>query len=99
MRTLALLLGMAALAFAQDPYRNRMNDPTPSQPVVREGVLPTYWMPYENRMNARFGEARAGDLTGGPPPNRNRMNVVYPAAAAPAPATIEAPRPDPQPRP
>jgi hypothetical protein len=99
MRTLALLLGMAALAFAQDPNRNRMNDPTPANPVVREGVLPMYWMPYENRMNARFGEARAGDLTGAPPPNRNRMNAVYPAAAAPAPAKIELLPLDPLPRP
>lgn len=83
-KTLVMLAAMAAAALAQDPNRNRMNDQFPEvrqQETVQrpsaQGILPSA---FENRMNVRYQEGTAAELTGGPNPYGNRMNVVWPKA-------------------
>ena len=77
---LAMLAAMAATAFAQDPNRNRMNDPYPEarqQEKIGRALegLPS---PYANRMNVQFQESTCAEMTGGPNPYGNRMNVEWP---------------------
>lgn len=83
-KTLALLAAMAAAALAQDPNRNRMNDPMPeARPQETVGrpspqiLLPS---PVENRMNVQYPESAAAELTGGPDPCGNRITVEWPKA-------------------
>lgn len=86
--TLTMLAAMAAAGLAQDPNRNRMNETYPkvaadehAAPSVQGGQP----APWGNRLNVVYQAGAARELTGAPPPNRNRMNETWPKAAAPAP--------------
>ena len=86
MRTLmtaAMLAAMAGSALAQDPNRNRMNEPTPEakqQELVAPSAQSGLPSPFANRMNVVYGEGAAKELTGGPNPFGNRMNLEWPKA-------------------
>lgn len=81
----ALVLATATTALAQDPHRNRMNDSYPAiHPEERAVRLPD---PFGNRMNVRFEESAAKELSGAPNPYANRMNDRWtPPAVTPKPA-------------
>ncbi len=77
--TLALLLGITAQSFAQDPNRNRMNEPYPEvKPQENLGRAPAAAPPATaNRMNVQSPEAPASELAGGPNPSENRLNMEW----------------------
>ena len=74
--TLALLLAISATAFAQDPNRNRMNEPYPEvQAKGNVGGASAAAPPANaNRMNVPAPEAPVSELAGAPNPSGNRMN-------------------------
>jgi hypothetical protein len=78
----AMLAAMASPAFAQDPNRNRMNDPYPEakQQECAGCIASDFGLPsmYGNRMNVMYSESGSRELTGGPNPSGNRMNMEWP---------------------
>src|SRR6185436_15492528 len=74
--TLAALLAITAAAFAQDPNRNRMNEPYPEARQQGDlGRAPTGAPPANaNRMNVEYPEGPTTELAGAPNPFANRMN-------------------------
>jgi hypothetical protein len=74
--TLAALLAVSAAAFAQDPNRNRMNEPYPDvQAKESVGRAPAGVPPANaNRMNVEYSAAPVSELAGAPNPMGNRMN-------------------------
>src|SRR4029453_18450798 len=105
----AMLIVLAATAFAQDPNRNRMNEPYPETGQRGNAGSPPRAArppPSFNRMNVQYLESPSVELTGGPSPYGNRMNDQVPKSAPkatkatkatekpPAPAPI---RPEPRP--
>ena len=69
--TLAALLAISAAAFAQDPNRNRMNEPYPEvQAKESAGAPPAN----ANRMNVQTPAAPVSELAGAPNPSGNRLN-------------------------
>lgn len=83
--TAAMLAAMAGLAFAQDPYGNRMNHQYPvggqqeqvARPFGESGLPPANG----NRMNVVYGDGcTCGELIGWPSPYENRMNLQWPKA-------------------
>ncbi len=80
----AMLAAMASTAFAQEPARNRMNDPYPGAKQQEcAGCLASevgLASSYGNRMNVSYSESGARELTGGPNPYANRMNLEWPKA-------------------
>ncbi|RPH43402.1 MAG: hypothetical protein EHM91_08765 [Planctomycetota bacterium] len=75
----AMLVALATTAFAQDPHRNRMNDPYP-EARQWDAAEPSSVSPYVNRMNVQYGESVAPAMTGGPNPYGNRMNEQVPTS-------------------
>ncbi|HVE42474.1 MAG TPA: hypothetical protein VNM14_21510 [Planctomycetota bacterium] len=77
--TLALLLGVTATSFAQDPNRNRMNEPYPEvRPQESLGHAPAAAPPATaNRMNVQYPDVPASELAGGPDPSENRLNMEW----------------------
>ena len=74
--TLAALLAIMSAAFAQDPNRNRMNEPYPeARPQGDLGRETTAAPPPNaNRMNVEYPEGPTSELAGAPNPFANRMN-------------------------
>ena len=80
--TIAMLAAMAAVALAQDPNQNRMNDQYPKA-VQKEQVERPFGQVLlpaasENRMNVRYLAGGSAEVTGGPNPYGNRMNFEWP---------------------
>ena len=78
--TLAALLAISSAAFAQDPNRNRMNEPYPearSQESV--GKAPAAPPANANRMNVQTPEGPVSELAVVPNPMGNRMNDEWAA--------------------
>jgi hypothetical protein len=77
--TLAALLAITSAAFAQDPNRNRMNEPYPEMKQQADlGKAPAGIPPANaNRMNVQAPEAPASELAGGPNSSENRMNAEW----------------------
>jgi hypothetical protein len=76
----ALLAAMAAPALGQDSSGNRLNHPYPEAkreacvccPSAEAGLFPS-----ENRLNAGYRDRLPPELTGGPSPYGNRMNLAW----------------------
>jgi hypothetical protein len=69
--TLSALLAISSAGFAQDPNRNRMNEPYPEvQAKESAGAPPAK----ANRMNVEYSQAPVSELAGAPNPAGNRMN-------------------------
>jgi hypothetical protein len=77
-----MVVTMAAGAFGQDPNRNRMNEPYPEVQRQECNGCPSAVFPFANgnRMNVLYAETTSAELTGGPNPFGNRMNVEWPKA-------------------
>jgi hypothetical protein len=99
----AMLAAMAGSALAQDPNRNRMNEPYPEakqQEFIAPSAQSHVPSPFANRMNVVYGEGSAKELTGGPNPFGNRMNLEWPKAQPkPQPKETEKTPMEPIPRP
>lgn len=89
-----ILTAILAAPLTPDPNRNRLNDSFPDARITApEQSAPE---PFGNRMNVRFEEGVARELTGGPNPYVNRMNEDWPR---PALRFVPPPPPDPDVRP